>query len=413
MLRYWLPTLAAITIVQPSGVASEETPPEPSPVRIYIDADRSVMTGAGDAIEWGVRTALRESDDRLLGRPVQLVILDHRGNNGRVARHLDRFSRDSLALAMVSGMHSPPLLQHQGLINEKEILILNPWAAAGPITRPPAPPNWVFRLSIDDTKAGEVIVRRAYSEGFRRPHLVLERTGWGESNERTMLAALDKLGVVPTGVSWFNWGLTPLGARILLRAVVEGGADVIFLVANGPEGATLCKAMLELGEPLRLPVRSHWGITGGDFASQVGFDRLQRLDLLFLQTRFPTAGDGNPSYTRVEEVARQVTPLASLSELKAPTGFFHAYDLTRILVSAVEQAGFAPTVPETRRRVHRALEALEGRLPGLMRNYHRPFAPYSTIGSDAHEALGIEDYTLGRYTNEGRIRLVTEDDSNG
>ncbi len=37
-------------------------------------------------------------------------------------------------------------------------------AAAGPITRYPSDAHWIFRLSVDDTKAGYVIARYAIEE---------------------------------------------------------------------------------------------------------------------------------------------------------------------------------------------------------------------------------------------------------
>lgn len=56
-----------------------------APLRLYIDADRTVLQAAGHSIEWGVRTALSEVDNQLGNRPVEVVIRDHRGNNKRIA----------------------------------------------------------------------------------------------------------------------------------------------------------------------------------------------------------------------------------------------------------------------------------------------------------------------------------------
>jgi len=47
-----------------------------------------------------------------------------------------------------------PYIKNRGLINKNNIPLLVPWAAGGPITRYPQSDNWVFRLSIDDSKAG-------------------------------------------------------------------------------------------------------------------------------------------------------------------------------------------------------------------------------------------------------------------
>ncbi|NRA59878.1 MAG: hypothetical protein HRU25_02995 [Psychrobium sp.] len=53
-----------------------------------------------------------------------------------------------------------------------------PWAAAGPITRSKQAENRIFRFSIDDAKAGHFIAKQAIAQGFKRPYLLLEDTGW-------------------------------------------------------------------------------------------------------------------------------------------------------------------------------------------------------------------------------------------
>ena len=375
-------------------------------VRLYIDADRSGAKAAGDAIEWGLRTALSEVGDRLGGFQAEIVPLDHRGNSRRSLRHLETFARDDRALALFAGLHSPPLLENRDYINRNEILVLDPWAAAGPITRPPEGENWIFRLSIDDARAGYVIAREAVAEGFRRPYLLLEDTGWGKSNETTMTRALAELGVEPVGVEWFNWNLGATGARIILRKIADTGADVVFLVANAPEGKTIAAAMAALPRQRRLPLRSHWGITGGDFPDVIDARMRAQIDLLFLQTRFSfIGGPADPFSTGVLAAARQATPIRTAYDIKAPTGFVHAYDLTRLLIAAVEQTGLRGDVRADRRRLRAALEGLEKPVRGLIKTYVKPFGPYSSEMSAAHEALGIGDFVMGRYGEQGEILL--------
>ena len=149
--------------------------------------------------------------------------------------------------------------------------MLDPWAAAGPITRTKNANNWIFRLSIDDSNAGTFISKQAIKEGFNKPYLLLEDTGWGRSNKNTMEKALAVTNIKPNGITWFNWGLGINHAKLLLREVQASGADVIFFVGNANEGKTFAKAMLALEKELHLPIRSHWGITGGDFTEVIDY----------------------------------------------------------------------------------------------------------------------------------------------
>lgn len=381
-------------------------------VRIYVDADRTGTRAAGIAIEQGLRTALSEVGNRLAGRQVEIVVRDHRGSSPRSKRHLQEYLADSLALVLFSGLHSPPLLAHRQYINQSHILVLDPWAAAGPITRYPATENWIFRLSIDDTKAGYVIARAAVEEeGFTKAYLILEDTGWGKSNDRTMTRALREMGVAPVGKQLFNWNLGLSAAKIMLRKAAAAGADVIFLVANAPEGKTFARAMVALPKQTRLPIRSHWGITGGDFPVAIDRQLRSQLDLRFLQTRFSFVSD--PENLLGQRVFRQAAQLfagtiSTVEDIKAPTGFIHAYDLTLLLITAVRQVGLTGDIERDRDNVRRALEDLHEPVTGLVKTYVKPFGVFDADHPDAHEALSMDDYAMAYYGDDGEIRLVKE-----
>ncbi len=309
-------------------------------------------------------------------------------------------------------MHSPPLLAHRDFINENGILLLDPWAAAGPITRFPSDQNWIFRLSIDDSKAGYVITKHAVeAEGFIKPYLLLEETGWGKSNFATMTKALRARNLNAVGTEWFNWSLGDNAARIILRKIKQSGADVIFLVANAPEGKSFARAMASLPEEDRLPIRSHWGITGGDFAEEIDAETRQKLDLAFIQTRFSFLQEEQNEFTRsVLNKAKKLYPneIQEPMDIKAPAGFIHAYDLTRLLIAAANQADMTDNMVENRRRIREAMEKLVDPVQGLIKTYKRPFSVFSQQNKDAHEALGMDDYTLARYGQYGEILLIDQ-----
>lgn len=379
------------------------------PLRIYLDADMTVARASGVAIERGIRTALSEVDNKLGGIKVELIVLDHRGNSSRSLVNLKQFMSDPNALVLFTGLHSPPLLKHKNFINNNNILTLDPWAAAGPITRSVDKNNWIFRLSIDDTKAGEVITRRAIdSRGFSKPALLLENTGWGKSNLKTMTTSLETRGIAPVSVVRFDWGVTLAGAKIILRNIKKAGADVIFLVANAPEGKTLSKAMYELDASERLPIVSHWGITGGDFPKIITADIRQALDIEFLQTTFSFMDMGTASFpNKVFNSAANLFPeIKKPKDIKAPTGFIHAYDLMRIFITAIEQSGMTGDVEIDRNAIRSALQKLNKPVEGLVKTYSPPFREYTPEDMDAHEALGKDDFTFGRFNEEDAIILV-------
>jgi hypothetical protein len=61
------------------------------------------------------------------------------------------------------------------------------------------------------------------------------------------------------------------------------GAQAIVLVADDDEAAILVREIAALPKRERLPVLSHWGITGGEFVKEAS-PALQQVDLTVIQT---------------------------------------------------------------------------------------------------------------------------------
>lgn len=397
---------SASSVNEPSTGAASHTN---SVYKIYLDADQSNSSSSGQAIKLGIQTALSETGNRLGGKPVEVVIKDHHGSTPRSKYHLDQFLRDDAALVVFGGLHSPPLLASRDFINDNEILTLVPWAAATPITRPKTDNNWIFRLSLDDSKAGAVIINDAIKTSqLRKPYLLLEDTGWGKANEKTMTKALAANNLSPQGKYFFKWGIGSHEARSVLEKAINDGADSFVLVSNAPEGITFAKAMLSLEAHKQRPIRSHWGITGGIFASTLGADALSQLDLRFIQTRFSFLAEPLPQLAKdaLKQASALKGEIIAPEALKAPVGFIHAYDLTRVLIQAAQEVELTGNVKEDRRLIKGALEQLKAPVQGLIKSYQSPFSAYSSSQADAHEALDQQDFVMARFRKDGAIELL-------
>ena len=381
---------------------------EQKPLRIYIDADRTGAKASGLAIEQGVRAGLAGYGNQLNGRDVEVVIRDHRGSTPRSKRHLNEFLEDNDALLVVSGLHSPPLLANRDFINENKILTLDPWAAAGPITRPATEENWIFRLSVDDSIAGQMITNYAVKEGFKKPYLLLEDTGWGNSNLKTMSAAIKGHDATLMGVSRFKWGVGSSESDSIAVKIKNSGADVVFLVANANEAKPLLTALMKNPATKHLQILSHWGIAGGSFAEDVP-NVVKNLDLKFIQTKFSFLSEGETAVAKKAFLAAQkLYPevVSKKEDIKAPTGFIHAYDLMLLLNEAAQSISWSGDLQQDRLALKMALENISNPVQGLVKLYKEPFKPYQVSSPNAHEALGIDDLVMGRFDENGVIRLV-------
>lgn len=381
-----------------------------SSINIYLDADRSNYIESARSIEQGVKTAFQEVDNTIQGREVNFVVLDHRGNSVRSKKNMGKFLNDPNALVIFAGLHSPPLIKYREYINKNQILTLVPWAAGAPITRYPSKENWVFRLSIDDKKAGERMASFAVKDRkCKTPHLLLEETPWGKSNQRNMTLAIESFGLAEPKVTWFNWGINESGARIKIREIKRANADCILMVSNASEGVQIVNAMASISLEERLPIVSHWGITGGDFAEKVPHAIRSRLDLYVIQTCFSFLSSPETSLSAsVLEQAIQLFPseIQTPNDINAPTGFIHGYDLSKVLIQALSQIELGEDMVENRAKLRLALESVDTPVKGLVKTYHTPFSTFSEDQPDAHEALGLEDLCMAKFNQSNNIAVI-------
>ncbi len=361
---------------------------DPAPIRIGLNADMSSADAeSGEAIRRGALVAMEEINAAggVLGRPLALEVRDHRRNPARGVVNMREFAAQEEVVAVLGGKHTPVILAELEVVHEHGIPYLIPWAAGTQLVDNGHDPNFVFRVSVRDEYAGVFLVDHILERDFERVGLILEQTGWGRSNELALTLALREHGLSPARVEWFNWGERSFAPA--LARLEEAKADALVFVGNAPDGVSLIQAVLDLPESRRLPVISHWGIAGGDFAEPLG-EALSGVDLVFLQTfsffdpRFPDRAD------RVALLYQQLFPEAdSIVAIKAPTGVAHAYDLVHLLARAVAKAG-----SPDRSAVRDALESLD-HYAGLVRDYAPPFT------AERHDALDRGDFRMARFAN--------------
>ena len=75
-------------------------------------------------------------------------------------------------------------------------------------------------------------------------------------------------------------------AKDKVADIITQGSDCIILVSNAIEGAEFARTLNALGLDKKIPIISHWGITGGDFHKHVNHDLREKLDLSFVQSCF-------------------------------------------------------------------------------------------------------------------------------
>ena len=387
--------LAWLLVALIAIAASWNTLAAGEPIRIGLNLEVGDVTSTSDdAVRLGVAQAVLEinrSGGVLGGRPLEVLVSDNRSIPARGVKSLREFAAMPDVVAVMVGKFSPVALELVRELPELKIPLLDPWAAADGIINNGQVPNWAFRLSLSDSMAVGAVLRYAKKQGFRRLGVLLPNITWGRSNDEALKAKVTGSGVTVSRVEWYNWG-GDSGLMQRYVALRQSGAEAVFLVANEREGAHFVKELAELPESQRLPVISHWGVTGGDFPKMSG-DALNKVDFVVVQT-YSFGQARNDKARSLAQVAKNTFAVAHPESVPSTVGIAHAYDLTRLLAMAIEKAGSSD-----RAAVRSALENL-GPYDGVVKAYSPAF------NARQHEALRESDLFFSRYRADGRLSRV-------
>jgi len=376
MRRGWLTLLTLAVVIALAGAPAAQQ----APIKVGLAAAVSGGSAAsGEAIKRGLQIAIDEVNAKgglLGGRKLELVVRDDEGNPQKgvtIAREL--VEREKVA-AVFGGLHTTVALAQVPVWHELATPYVGTWAAGTNITRNGKKPNFVFRVSANDDEVDKFLVRYAAEQLKRaKPGLLLENTAWGQSNEAGLTKWFGERNVKAVGVEKFNWNDPDMSPQLL--RLKQGGADVVMLVANAPEGAQVVKSKAKVG--WEVPIVSHWGISGGRFAELTG--ELSE-GVVFVQT-YSFFGKQNARGDAVLKALRDKYGVKGPEDVTAPVGTANAYDALHLVALAIEQAKSTEGA-----KVREALEELKADYAGLIKTYKHPFT------SEQHDALTERDYIM-------------------
>jgi branched-chain amino acid transport system substrate-binding protein len=376
--RRWMLSIALVALALVASGPGLHA--QSAPVKLGLSAAVSGGSAAsGEAIKRGLLIAIDEINAKggvLGGRKLELVVRDDEGNPAKgvvIAREL--VEREQVA-AVFGGLHTTVALAQVPVWHELKTPYMGMWAAGTNITRNGQKPNYAFRVSANDDYVDKFLARYA-TERLKRgkPGFLLENTAWGQSNEVGLTKWFGDQGVKAVGIEKFNWNDPDMSPQLL--RLKNGGADLVVLVANAPEGAQVVKSRAKVG--WAVPILSHWGISGGRFAELTG-------DLSDGVTFIQTYSFFGQQSARGQYVLKQLAEKFGVKgpeEVIAPVGTANAYDALHLVALAIEQVKSTDGA-----KVRDALEDLKGEYAGLIKTYRRPFT------SDQHDALTDQDYIM-------------------
>ncbi|MCP5079386.1 MAG: hypothetical protein GY951_15185, partial [Psychromonas sp.] len=151
-----------------------------------------------------------------------------------------------------------------------------------------------------------------------------------------------------------------------------------------------------------------WGITGGSVSPYLPHIK-DKDDLHFIQSCFSfISSTPNALSEQVLKDAQKLFPtkITHASDILAPTGFIHGYDLTKVLIAALNEVKLSDDIDANRLAIKKALENLQTPVAGLVKTYNKPFSSYDPSTPDAHEALNVDDLCMAKFLPNGDIFVL-------
>lgn len=372
----WL-VAAALGLIAPTTAFAAD------PIKIgQVAALSGPSAQSGEAMSRGLKLAIDEINAKgglLNGRKLELIQRDDESNppKGLIAAR-ELIFKEKVA-AFFGGLDTPVSLAIVPVVNKEKVPFIGIWAAGTNITQNGAKPNYVFRVSAVDALVDIRLLKHAEKLGSKKAGLILINNPWGESNEKGLRAAAnDNKAVTIVGVEKFENNDVDLVPQ--LTRLKEAGADALILVGNAAPGAQVMKSRDRMG--WKVPVVSHWGISGGRFPELAG---PSAGDAQFVQTY---SFFGNQSATGkkvIAELGKKYPEIKGPADIFSPVGTANAYDAMHLLAMAIQKAGSTDGDA-----IRQAMENL-GTYEGLIKTYKQPFT------ADNHDALGPDDYVMVRY----------------
>ncbi|KAF7598517.1 MAG: ethanolamine utilization protein EutN [Candidatus Dactylopiibacterium carminicum] len=369
----------AASLALPCAMAAE-------PIKIGLVTALSGQSAlAGEAITRGLTVAIDEVNAKgglLGGRKLQLVRRDDEGNPAKgVTAARELIYKEKVAV-LFGGLDSPVSVAIVQMANQEKVPFMGPWAAATPITKNGANPNFPFRVSaVDEIVDLGMLAYAQKTFGASKPGMILVNNAWGESNEKGLSAALQAKGIKAAGIEKFEDGAVDVVPQ--LSRLKAAGADVLFLVGNVGPSAQVVKSLDRMG--WKVPVVSHWGPAGGRFTELAGPNAKS---VHFVQT-YSFFGKQGPVGKRViKALITKYPDVKGVENITPAVGVANAYDGLQLAALAIEKAG--STQGDAVRQGFYKIDRYEG----LIKTYVNPFSP------QVHDALNENDYVWAYFNGD-------------
>ena len=310
----------------------------------------------------------------VLGRPVEVVILDDETDVNKAVLAVDRLIKKENVAAILGPTTSGNSLAVMGKAAAAKIPLIS-CSAAEKITKPVNP--YIFKVAPSDRLAVARILTHAKAKGYKKLAILTVSDGFGQAGREVLKELVPAEGFELAADEVFGPKDTDMTAQ--LTKIQGASPDAVICWGTNPGPAVVAKNRVQLG--ITTPLYMSHGVASKKFIELAG----DAAEGLLLPAGKITAADKLPD-TDKEKALLVGYAKAYDERFKAPVSTFggHGYDSLHLAVKAIADAG--SDKPEAIRDALEKTKNFSG-IGGIF-----SFTPedHAGLGPDAFIMLGID-----------------------
>ncbi|HML55088.1 MAG TPA: ABC transporter substrate-binding protein [Solidesulfovibrio magneticus] len=310
----------------------------------------------------------------VLGRPVEVVILDDETDVNKAVLAVDRLIKKENVAAILGPTTSGNSLAVMGKAAAAKIPLIS-CSAAEKITKPVNP--YIFKVAPSDRLAVARILTHAKAKGYKKLAILTVSDGFGQAGREVLKELVPAEGFELVADEVFGPKDTDMTAQ--LTKIQGASPDAVICWGTNPGPAVVAKNRVQLG--IKTPLYMSHGVASKKFIELAG----EAAEGLLLPAGKITAADKLPD-TDKEKALLVGYAKAYDERFKAPVSTFggHGYDSLHLAVKAIANAG--SDKPEA---IRDALEKIQN-FPGIGGIFSFTPEDHAGLGPDAFIMLGID-----------------------
>ena len=310
----------------------------------------------------------------VLGRPVEVVILDDETDVNKAVLAVDRLIKKENVAAILGPTTSGNSLAVMGKAAAAKIPLIS-CSAAEKITKPVNP--YIFKVAPSDRLAVARILTHAKAKGYKKLAILTVSDGFGQAGREVLKELVPAEGFELVADEVFGPKDTDMTAQ--LTKLQGASPDAVICWGTNPGPAVVAKNRVQLG--IKTPLYMSHGVASKKFIELAG----DAAEGLMLPAGKITAADKLPD-TDKEKALLVGYAKAYDERFRAPVSTFggHGYDSLHLAVKAIANAG--SDKPEA---IRDALEKIQN-FPGIGGIFSFTPEDHAGLGPDAFIMLGID-----------------------